>query len=67
MVFMTSGCLKKEVTIVRTNCPPFPEPTKEVLLDIINSRSNRVDNWMKELYIYKKQTEITNKKVENEQ
>jgi uncharacterized protein YcfL len=43
-MFMLSGCATSNV------CPPFPKPSKEVIMELQGLGSKEVDSWVVELY-----------------
>ena len=43
-MFMLSGCATSNV------CPPFPKPSKEVIMELKGLDSKEVDSWVVELY-----------------
>jgi uncharacterized protein YcfL len=43
-MLMLSGCATSNV------CPPFPKPSKEVVMELQSLDSKAVDSWVVELY-----------------
>ena len=45
MMFTLSGCAR-----VNSVCPPFPKPSKEVIMELQSLESKAVDGWVVELF-----------------
>ena len=43
-MLMLSGCASSNV------CPPFPKPSKEVIMELQSLESRAVDSWVVELF-----------------
>ena len=44
MTLILSGCTSSNV------CPPFPKPSKEVIMELQSLESKAVDSWVVELF-----------------
>ena len=56
MIFMMSGCSTKIEYIV--NCNRMPIPNKDTIIKIKELKHEQTDNWMRQLLIHKKKTDI---------